>query len=144
MVLQAEDPAFRYKPAHRVENACASGSAALFSGLRAIDPGEARIALVVGVEKMTDAIGPEVGRNLLRASYLVEESEGVAGGFAGVFGETAEAYFARFGDRDDALAAIAAKIIATGWKIPMPRSARTSVSISAAPKAPAIRASPDR
>ena len=83
LVLQA-DPALRYKPSHRVENACASGSAAVFAGVRAIEAG-ARIVLVVGVEKMTDTIGPAVGDNLLRASYLAEES-GIQGGFAGVFG----------------------------------------------------------
>src|SRR5690606_25064973 len=35
LVLQA-DPAFRFKPATRVENACATGSAAVHQGLKSI------------------------------------------------------------------------------------------------------------
>ncbi|MDT7531693.1 acetyl-CoA acetyltransferase [Sphingopyxis sp. SE2] len=107
LVLQAY-PIFRHKPATRVENACASGSAAVYAGARAIEAGDARIVLVVGVEKMTDTMGPAIGDNLLRASYLAEQSN-VKGGFVGVFGDIASQYFARFGDQSDALAAIAAK-----------------------------------
>jgi acetyl-CoA C-acetyltransferase len=107
LVLQA-DPGLRFKPATRVENACATGSAAVHQGVRAIAAGAARLVLVVGVEKMTDTPGPEIGRNLLRASYLAEEGDTPAG-FAGVFGRIAEAYYQRHGDQSDALAAIAAK-----------------------------------
>ena len=107
LVLQA-DSALRFKPATRVENACASGSAAVFQGLRAIESGAARIVLVVGAEKMTDTRGSAVGDNLLRASYLAEESD-IEGGFAGVFGRIADAYFQKYGDQSDALAMIAAK-----------------------------------
>ena len=49
LVFQA-DPGFRFKPATRVENACATGSAAVHQGIRAIAAGAARIVLVVGVE----------------------------------------------------------------------------------------------
>jgi acetyl-CoA C-acetyltransferase len=107
LILQA-DPALRFKPATRVENACASGSAAVFQGLRAVEAGAARFVLVVGAEKMTDSRGAQVGENLLRASYLREEGDTV-GGFAGVFGGLCEAYFARYGEQFDALAMIAAK-----------------------------------
>ena len=107
LVLQADD-GLRFTPATRVENACATGSAAVRQGLRAIAAKAARVVLVVGVEKMTDTPGPEVGQNLLRASYLAEE-RGTPGGFAGVFGRIAEAYFQRHGDQSDALARIAAK-----------------------------------
>lgn len=107
LVLQA-DPRLRFKPATRVENACATGSAAVRQAARAVKAGDARIVLVVGVEQMTKTPGPEVGRNLLRASYLPEDGETPAG-FAGVFGKIASAYFQRHGDQSDALAAIAAK-----------------------------------
>jgi acetyl-CoA C-acetyltransferase len=107
LVLQA-DPALRFKPATRVENACATGSAAVQQGLRAIRAGDARVVLVVGVEQMTRTPGPEIGRNLLRASFLPEDGE-TKGGFAGVFGKIAEQYFQRYGDQSDALAMIAAK-----------------------------------
>ena len=107
LVLQA-DPALRFKPATRVENACATGSAAVHQGLRAIEARAARIVLVVGVEKMTELSGPAIGDTLLRCSY-VDEERGITGGFAGVFGQIAQSYFQRYGDQSDALAAIAAK-----------------------------------
>src|SRR6187455_3867275 len=107
LVLQA-DPKLRFKPATRVENACATGSAAVHQGVRAIASGAARIVLVVGVEQMTRTPGPEIGRNLLRASYLPEDGDTV-GGFAGIFGKIAQSYFQKYGDQSDALAMIAAK-----------------------------------
>ena len=61
--------------------------------------------------------GPEIGRNLLRASYLKEDGD-IAGGFAGVFGQIAGAYFQRHGDQSDALAMIAAKNHANGVSNP--------------------------
>lgn len=106
LVLQA-DPALRFKPATRVENACATGSAAVHQGVRAIQTG-AKVVLVVGVEQMTTTPGPEIGKNLLKASYLAQEGD-TQGGFAGVFGKIAGAYFQRHGDQSDALAMIAAK-----------------------------------
>ncbi|WP_439527685.1 acetyl-CoA acetyltransferase [Pannonibacter sp.] len=107
LVLQA-DPALRFTPATRVENACATGSAAVHQGVRAIATGSARFVLVVGVEQMTTTPGPEIGQNLLKASYLKEEGD-IPAGFAGVFGKIADAYFQRHGDQSDALAKIAAK-----------------------------------
>ena len=107
LVLQA-DPAFRFKPATRVENACATGSAAVHQGLKAIAAKGARIVLVVGVEQMTKTPGPEIGKNLLKASYLPEDGA-IEGGFAGVFGKIAGSYFQKYGDKSDALARIAAK-----------------------------------
>jgi len=107
LVLQA-DPDFRFKPATRVENACASGSAAVHQGIKTIATGKARFVLVVGVEQMTTTPGPQIGQNLLRASYLPEDGD-IPAGFAGVFGKIAQGYFQRHGDKSDALAAIAAK-----------------------------------
>jgi len=112
LVLQASDD-LRFKPATRVENACASGSAAVHQGLKSIRSGQARRVLVVGVEQMTATPGPEIGRNLLKASYLPEDGA-IEGGFAGVFGQIAQAYFQRHGDQSDALAMIAAKNHANG------------------------------
>jgi acetyl-CoA C-acetyltransferase len=107
LVLQA-DPAFRFKPATRVENACATGSAAVHQGIKAIASKSARIVLVVGVEQMTKTPSAEIGKNLLKASYLPEDGA-IEGGFAGVFGKIASHYFQRHGDQSDALAKIAAK-----------------------------------
>jgi acetyl-CoA C-acetyltransferase len=107
LVLQAS-PELRFKRATRVENACATGSAAVHQGLKSIAAGSSRIVLVVGVEQMTTTPGPEIGRNLLKASYVREEAD-IEGGFAGIFGQIAGLYFQRWGDQSDALARIAAK-----------------------------------
>src|ERR1700741_2962390 len=107
LVLQA-DPQLRFKPATRVENACATGSGAGHHGNRAIAAGQAKSVLVVGVEQMTRTPSAEIGRNLLKASYLPEDGDTV-GGFAGVFGKIAQGYFQKYGDQSDALAMIAAK-----------------------------------
>src|SRR6201746_2621083 len=57
LVLQA-DPQLRFKPATRVENACATGSAAVHQGVRAIEAGAAKIVLVVGGGAGTRTPGP--------------------------------------------------------------------------------------
>jgi acetyl-CoA C-acetyltransferase len=122
LVFQA-DPAFRFKPATRVENACATGSAAIHMGLNAIAAGKARIVLVVGVEKMTEVSGAVVNDLLLRASYSKEEDQ-IEGGFAGIFGQIAQKYFQRYGDQSDALARIAAKNHKNGVSNPMAQMRR--------------------
>ncbi len=78
LVLQA-NPAFRFKPATRVENACATGSAAVHQGVKSIAAKSARVVLVVGVEQMTTTPGPEIGQNLMKASYLPEDGDIPAG-----------------------------------------------------------------
>jgi acetyl-CoA C-acetyltransferase len=107
LVLQAS-PDLRFKRATRVENACATGSAAVHMGIRAIEARAARIVLAVGVEQMTTTPGPQIGENLLKASYVREEAD-IDGGFAGIFGKIAGLYFQKWGDQSDALAMIAAK-----------------------------------
>src|SRR5437879_9506475 len=57
---------------------------------------------------MTTTAGPEIGKNLLKASYVREEA-GIAGGFARIFVKIAGLYFQKYGDQSDALARIAAK-----------------------------------
>ena len=107
LVLQAS-PDLRFKRATRVENACATGSAAVHQGLKAIAAKAARIVLVVGVEQMTttpaarDRAQPAQG--VLRARggrhrrRLRRHLRQIAG-----------RYFQRWGDQSDALARIAAK-----------------------------------
>lgn len=101
-------PALRFKPAVRCENACASGSAAVYAGIDFIRAGRGRTALVVGAEKMYTMPSIEIGKTLLGGSYRREEAD-IPAGFAGVFGHIAQRYFAKYGDQSDALAAIAAK-----------------------------------
>ena len=83
LVLQADD-SFRFKPATRVENACATGTAAIHQGITAIEARRARIVLVVGVEKMTETPGEQIGAILMKASYVKQEDrDGMS--FAGVW-----------------------------------------------------------
>ena len=98
----------RYIPAMRVENACATGSAAIHTAMNAIEAKKAKTTLVVGVEKMSDTSSEKVGDILLGASYRPEEGN-TKGGFTGVFATIAEAYFQKYGDKSDILAKIAAK-----------------------------------
>jgi len=111
------DARFAHTPATRFENACATGSAALHGAMDFIEAGRGRIALVVGAEKMTATPTAEVGDILLGASYRAEEA-GVDGGFAGLFGQIAQRYFQRHGDRSEELAMIAAKNHANGMANP--------------------------
>jgi acetyl-CoA C-acetyltransferase len=101
-------PGLERTPALRTENACATGSAALHTAMDAVAAGRARIALVIGAEKMTATPGVEVGDILLGASYRKEEAD-VPAGFAGIFGQIASSYFQKHGDRSEELAMIAAK-----------------------------------
>lgn len=107
------DERLAYTPAVRFENACSTGSAALYSAMDFIEAGRGRIALVVGAEKMTALPTAEVGEILLSACYRAEEAN-IPGGFAGQFGRIAQAYFQRYGDRSEELAMIAAKNHANG------------------------------
>lgn len=111
------DARFAHTPATRFENACATGSAALHGAMDFIEAGRGRIALVVGAEKMTATPTAEVGDILLGASYRAEEAD-VEGGFAGLFGQIAQSYFQRYGDRSEELAMIAAKNHANGMANP--------------------------
>ncbi len=101
-------PAFRHTPAVRCENACATGSAAIWAAVDALKSGRMKRALVIGMEKMNGLATPEVSATLLRCSYVKEEAATPAG-FAGVFGQITTEYGRRYGDPADALAAIAAK-----------------------------------
>jgi acetyl-CoA C-acetyltransferase len=91
----------------RSENACATGSAALYAALDMIEAGRARAVLVVGAEKMTRAPAATVTDVLLGAAYLPTEQQ--YGSFPAVFAWLARQYAQRYGDPRDALARIAAK-----------------------------------
>lgn len=116
MMAQA-DEGLRWKPATRLENACASGSAAIYAAMDAIAAKRARVALVVGAEKMTHLAGEAVNQALAGASYYKEEgAKGLS--FAGIFAGLARDYFERYGDHSETLARIAAKNHANGTRNP--------------------------
>ena len=95
-------------PATRVENACASGSAAFQQGTKSLLAGTARTVLVIGAEKMTHA-GPDVvGAALLGADYDMAGHTSTTG-FTGLFADVAKHYEKRYGPVSDILGTIAAK-----------------------------------
>jgi len=106
-LVGAGQPDLGRVPAVRVENACATGSAALYAALDFVQSGRGKVALVAGAEKMTAASAHVVTDTLLAASYRKEEAQ--AGSFAAIFGGLAKEYFGRYGDNRDTLARIAAK-----------------------------------
>lgn len=100
------DPDLRFKSAIRCENACASGSAAIYSAIDAVNSGRCRIALVVGAEKMTALDTAGVTRALSGASYQAEE-QGMS--FPQIFARFAQAYADAFADPTEAMARISVK-----------------------------------
>ncbi|MAU22630.1 MAG: acetyl-CoA acetyltransferase [Martelella sp.] len=110
------DPDLRFTPATRLENACASGSAALWGAIDAVEAGRVGAALVIGVEKMAHLTTPEVTAGLAGASDQREEA-GVS--FPEIFARFARAYAAQYGDRTDALARIAVKNHANAMANPL-------------------------
>jgi acetyl-CoA C-acetyltransferase len=122
LVHQADD-GLRFKPATRLENACASGSAAIHAGINAIRGGQACNVLVVGVEKMTHRTTQEVTAALGSAGYQGHPDE--AGlSFPQVFARVAEAYRNRYGDPLKAMARIAAKNHANAMGNPLAQMRR--------------------
>jgi acetyl-CoA C-acetyltransferase len=95
-------------PATRVENACASGSAAFQQGTKSILAGTAKTVLVIGAEKMTHAGADVVGAALLGADYDMAGKASTTG-FTGLFAEVAKHYEKRYGPVSDVLGTIAAK-----------------------------------
>lgn len=107
-LIHQVDPGLRFKPATRCENACASGAAAIFSAINAINAGEADLVLVVGAEKMTSRTTPEVTAALAGAGYQNDPKE--AGlSFPGLFGIAATQYTERYQSPLEAMARIASK-----------------------------------
>ncbi len=101
------EPGLRFTPTIHVENACATGTAALHTAMDFIESGRGRIALVIGAEKMTALPSRLLPDILLSGAYRKEEEN--PQGFAGIFGRIAAAYFERHGDHREELAMIAAK-----------------------------------
>ena len=102
------DEKLSHTPSTHLENACATGSAAIYTAMDFVESGRGNIALVVGAEKMTALPTAEVGDVLLSACYRKEDAD-VEGGFAGIFGKITQSYFQRYGDRSEELGRIAAK-----------------------------------
>lgn len=117
LILQSDDR-LRWAASTRVENACASGAAAINAACDAIEAGRINAALVVGAELMTQRDTLAVTNILAGCSYVPEEAS-IGLTFPGIFAEFATAYFDEYGDHSEVLAKIAAKNHANGVKNPL-------------------------
>jgi len=104
-------PELRFKPATRLENACASGSAAVFAGITAIQAGQAEVVLVVGAEKMTSRSTADVTQALTGAGYQNDADEAQLS-FPQVFAIAARDYAVRYCDPMESMARIP---VCSGW-----------------------------
>jgi acetyl-CoA C-acetyltransferase len=96
------------RPAARIEDACASGGAALRQGILAIASGLYDIALVGGVEKMTNLPTAEVTDTLAAAADTLYE---IPAGFTfpGFYAAIASAYMHKYGLKPEHLMNVAIK-----------------------------------
>jgi acetyl-CoA C-acetyltransferase len=105
----------RFKHMTRCEAACASGSVALYDALYAVEAGRARVALVIGAEKMNLLDTKGVTAALSTASYVPEEgAKGVT--FPGLFARIAQVYQARWQLPDAELRRMFAAVAALGYR----------------------------
>lgn len=91
------DERLQYKPAIRVEGACASGGLALVAGLKSVMSGTADVVLTMGVEvqnTMKAIYGADV---LAGAGWFGKRKNGHAYFFPGQFSERAGAYYEKYG-----------------------------------------------
>jgi acetyl-CoA C-acetyltransferase len=117
------DPAgLRFKPMTRCEDACASGSVAIFNAIYALEAGRAKAALVIGVEKMNLLDTKGVTHALATCSYWPNEG-GKAMTFPALFAEYAKGYKAKYNiadaEMERILATVAALCYANGLDNPL-------------------------
>jgi acetyl-CoA C-acetyltransferase len=115
MAPEIDPEGLRFKPMTRCEDACASGSVALYNALYAVESGRARIALVVGVEKMNLLDTKGITHALATCSYWPEEGA-KAMTFPCLFAEYAKGYAAHYGLPPDLLARMLATVSALGYR----------------------------
>ncbi|MFH1161569.1 MAG: 3-ketoacyl-CoA thiolase [bacterium] len=91
------DEGLRYKPAVRVEGACATGALALVTGIRSVLAETADVVLVIGVE-VQNTVKAIYGADILAAAgWAGERKNGHAYFFPGKFSDRAKAYQEKFG-----------------------------------------------
>lgn len=113
--VEVAPEALRFKPMNRVEDACASGSVALYNALYAVESGRVKVALVIGVEKMNLLDTKGVTHGLATCSYWAEEgARGMT--FPGLFAEYAKGYAARYGLDEATLARMLAQVAALNYR----------------------------
>lgn len=105
----------RFKSMTRCEDACASGSVALYDALYAVEAGRCRAALVLGVEKMNLLDTKGVTHALATCSYWPEEG-GAGMTFPALFAEYAKGYAKRYGLSEEELARQLASVAALCYR----------------------------
>ena len=106
--LMTEQVGLAHLPTRKVENACASSSYALRDAWMALRSGTVDLALVAGVEKMTDL--PSDRRRYWLGVSGDTEWERLAGStFAGLYALMASRHMHEYGTTREALAAVAVK-----------------------------------
>jgi acetyl-CoA C-acetyltransferase/acetyl-CoA acyltransferase len=91
------DKDLEYKPATRVEGACASGGLALLSGIRSILAGTAEVVLAMGVE-VQNSVKAVYGADFLAlAGWYPNRKEGHAYFFPGQFSDRTQSYYDAWG-----------------------------------------------
>jgi len=91
-------PSLEYKPALRVEGACASGGLALATGIKSVLSGLAEVVLVMGVEVQNTVKALYCADYLAGAGhYAGQRKDGPAFFFPGRFSDRAGAYAKRIG-----------------------------------------------
>ncbi|MCX8013772.1 MAG: hypothetical protein N3A02_05740 [Rectinema sp.] len=107
--------ALRFKPMTRCEDACASGSVAIYNAIYALEAGRANVALVLGVEKMNLLNTKDTTHALATCSYWPEEGyRGMT--FPGLFAEYAKGYAAKYGYDEATLAKMFAAVAALNYR----------------------------
>ena len=104
----------RFKSMTRCEDACASGSVALYDALYAVESGRVKVALVVGVEKMNLLGTQGVTHALATCSYWPEEGA-KAVSFPCLFAEYAKGYQAQYKLNDTEFRRMLATVAALGY-----------------------------
>lgn len=108
-------PDFRFTPAVKVESACASGSAAIRQAMNALESGNVKFALVIGVEKMTSLNTKGITQVLAKGSHWPDEGA-IGMTFPGLFAEYAKGYKSHYGFSDEQLRLAFAKVSSKNHK----------------------------
>lgn len=97
-LIPAIDEGLRYKPAVRVEGACASGGLALVTGIKSVLSGTADVVLAIGVEVQNTVKAIYGADYLALAGWFDRRKDGHAYFFPGEFSERAARYIEKYGE----------------------------------------------
>ena len=100
------DEGLRFKPAIRVEGACATGGLALMSGIKSVLAETADVVLVIGVEVQNSVKAIYCADYIAGAGWFKNRKTGHAYFFPGQFSDRAGTYFEKYG-RDKTRRALA-------------------------------------